>query len=481
MRKILWTAALGVCLGGVVGAGCASTPVSQEVEETGEAEVRLRTVPLLDSPVKGSADGPIAVVAFVTIPCADCAVMREAVEELQRQRPDDVQFVYKHAPRDDLPQSWAAARLLEAAHRQGAFWEMEAALTARMDEIRRGSTRQAGEDIAEELGLNMRQFRADFDNMDVAGRVERDHALALSLEVRHNPTLFINGQVLVAPRRTRQVMEKVAEVDALLAELRADGVAEGDLYEVSVAASQRAQRDAEERRTDAVEVEVLLATMAEVIVEERDLIYGETEDFLVTLVEFSNPECTFSGDSAATVRELAAAYGDELRLVYKPFPLDMHVHSVEASQALLAANRQGQGSRMLMRLFDQQERLGEAGLYEELAGELGLDLERFGRDLVDPALEEEIWASERSARSLKVVSTPEFYINGRRVVGAQSFDYFRAILEDELLRARGMQAESGLRGEELYMALLADERDAAYWRDRAEAEAEAAMEDEQGE
>ncbi len=483
MIKKVWF----LCALGFVAVACTSASTTDDgapgmtmASLEGRSIVDSQLVPLMDSPTRGNPDAPIAVVAFIGFPCTDCELARETFAELQRERPDEVQYVFKHAPRDDLAQSWMSARMLEAAYNQDSFWEFKAALFDRMEDLRGGTARDIGEEIAEDLGLDMRRFRADLESFDIAGRVERDQELAQRLEVRVNPTFFVNGEALVAPRRARNIHGVIENVDAVVTELRANDLPAADLYERSVSAFRGRHQQQVAERSDEVEVEVLVATMSEVIVEEEDLIYGETEDFLVTLVEFSNSECTFSGDAAATIRELAAVYEDELRLVYKPFPHDMHVHSVEASQAVVAAHQQGQGARMLTRLYDRQDRLGEEGLFEDLAREMDLDMDRFARDMQDSELEERIWASHTAGQALNVASTPEFFINGRRVVGAQPFEHFQRLVEDELIRARGLAEESDMSGEALYLALLADERDADYWRARAEelaAEAEGETEE----
>ncbi|HEX2444184.1 MAG TPA: DsbA family protein, partial [Vicinamibacterales bacterium] len=81
-----------------------------------------------------------------------------------------------------------------------------------------------------------------------------------------------------------------------------------------------------------------------------------------------------------------------------------------------------------------QENLAADDL-KRYAKEVGLDLVRFEKDRLDPQNRKKVEADIAEARSLKVASTPSFFINGRFVRGAQPFDMFANVIDEELARA----------------------------------------------
>jgi protein-disulfide isomerase len=116
--------------------------------------------------------------------------------------------------------------------------------------------------------------------------------------------------------------------------------------------------------------------------------------------------------------------------VWKNLPLDTHEHAMGAHLAAAAAERQGKFWEFHDRLFAGQQDLGPQA-YARYARELGLDLARFEKDLADPALRAGIDADKEEARSLGVTATPAFFVNGRFLGGAQSFEAFARLIDGE--------------------------------------------------
>ena len=125
------------------------------------------------------------------------------------------------------------------------------------------------------------------------------------------------------------------------------------------------------------------------------------------------------------VRELLAGYGD-LRYVWRHLPLsDVHPHAQLAAEAAEAAAAQGKFWPMHDQLLDHQDALTAKDLIR-YAGELGVDAERFTRDLREHTGQAKIAADVDSADLSGVSGTPTFFINGKRHHGA----YDTATLSD---------------------------------------------------
>ena len=160
----------------------------------------------------------------------------------------------------------------------------------------------------------------------------------------------------------------------------------------------------------------------------------------VTLVEYSDFECPYCGLAEPVVRELLAGHGD-LRYVWRHLPLtDVHPHALLAAEGAEAAARQGKFWPMHDQLLDHQGALTANDLIR-YAGELGLDIEQFTRDLRNHVGEAKIAADVDSADLSGVSGTPTFFVNGRRHHGAYDIstlsDAVRAARARVLITSRG--------------------------------------------
>ena len=156
--------------------------------------------------------------------------------------------------------------------------------------------------------------------------------------------------------------------------------------------------------------------LAEPVDPDRDHIRGPAGAPL-TLVEYGDFECPFCGKATGVVRELRERFGDELRYVFRHLPLtDVHGYAEVAAEAAEAAAAQGRFWEMHDTLFAHQ---GELEL-EDLAGyaaELGLDVERFVRELQEGVHAQRVRDDVIGAEASGARGTPTFFIGERRHVG----------------------------------------------------------------
>jgi protein-disulfide isomerase len=167
---------------------------------------------------------------------------------------------------------------------------------------------------------------------------------------------------------------------------------------------------------------------------------------LVTIVAFIDYECPYCRKADATLEHLRATYGADLRIVPVVHALPMHAHARPAALAAIAAGMQGRFEPMHARLLTGSL---DDGAIEDRAHTIGLDVGRFDADRAGPAAAQALdHASELAAR-IGVTGTPTFFVNGRRVVGAQSYDVFRAVVDERLAAARAL-VRSGVRASRVY-------------------------------
>ncbi|HUL79389.1 MAG TPA: thioredoxin domain-containing protein [Vicinamibacteria bacterium] len=153
----------------------------------------------------------------------------------------------------------------------------------------------------------------------------------------------------------------------------------------------------------------------------------------VTIVEFSDFQCPFCARARPTVARVREAYGDRVRWVFRHFPLDFHAQAQKAGEAAACAADQGRFWEMHDLLWANGGKLQVADLKAH-AATLGLDVAAFDKCL-DSGQEAAVVERDAAAgQSFGVSGTPAFFVNGRPLTGAQPFDAFAQVIDDELQR-----------------------------------------------
>jgi protein-disulfide isomerase len=182
-------------------------------------------------------------------------------------------------------------------------------------------------------------------------------------------------------------------------------------------------------------------------------------DAKVTIVEWSDFQCPFCSRVVDTLREIEKNYGADVRLVFKQNPLPMHPDAPYAAKASIAAQRQGKFWQMHDKLFEaaasrQQDALKQDKV-DAMARDLGLDTERYHRDVSSPETAQVIRDDQAQAAKLGAGGTPHFFINGARVSGAMPYDSFKVVIDAQLKRANAALA-TGVAKKDLYESLIKD-------------------------
>ena len=150
----------------------------------------------------------------------------------------------------------------------------------------------------------------------------------------------------------------------------------------------------------------------------------------VTIIEFSDYECPFCKRAEPTVEQVVAAYPDKVRLVYRHYPLPFHKSARPAAEAAACANAQGKFWEYHKKVFSAPS-LDDATL-KKLAGEVGLDQAKFDTCLTNKEMAAAVDKDVADASAVGVRGTPAFFINGRMISGAQPFEKFKVIIDEEI-------------------------------------------------
>ena len=153
----------------------------------------------------------------------------------------------------------------------------------------------------------------------------------------------------------------------------------------------------------------------------------------ITLIEFSDFECPYCKKWHDEVfSQLLKEYPDQIRFVYRDFPLsNIHGNAAPAAEAADCAWEQTNYWDYYSKLFNGQYGLSQDA-YQKYAQEMGLDKVKFNECLTSRRYQDEVQNDFDFAAKLGIRSTPTFFINGLAVVGAQPYEVFKQIIDQEL-------------------------------------------------
>lgn len=159
----------------------------------------------------------------------------------------------------------------------------------------------------------------------------------------------------------------------------------------------------------------------------------------VTVAEFADFECPACGGARELLDAMVEKYPNDVRLVFKHFPLSMHPHAEKAARAAVAANKQNKFWELHRLLFENQTALEPENL-EKFAAQAGLDMKRFREDWTSEATADLVARDRKQGEGLDISGTPSLFINGRHFPPSPDFaqDLEEWIkLEIELTRGPG--------------------------------------------
>src|SRR5262249_3049022 len=163
----------------------------------------------------------------------------------------------------------------------------------------------------------------------------------------------------------------------------------------------------------------------------------------VTIVEAAEFACPFCRMAEGTMERIAKEYPNDVRFVWKHYVVHPQVATTPAL-ATCAAQKQGKFWEMKHAVWDaawemvnDRPRMKDAKLLsqenmEKVASDLGLDMTKFKADMASQACKDQIAQAQQAMSTVGVDGTPGFFVNGRPLSGAQPFESFKAVIDQEL-------------------------------------------------
>jgi len=392
----------------------------------------------------GPNDALVTIIEFSDFQCPYCSKVVDPLKGAMADHEGDVRLLFKHFPLGGHAQAGPAAQAAWAAQQQGKFWEMHDLLFANQKALGEADLEKYGQ----QLGLDMTRYNADRKSEEAKKITEGDLRAGTKAGVTGTPSFLINGhpysgampevqwgQIIDYERKAAQALVDAgtprAEVFAALMKdakaSRSSGVA-------------RAARAGEPDPAKTYKVPVAARPQ-----------HGP-DDALVTVVEISDFQCPYCKKVVPAVDQVKQAYPNDVRVVFLQHPLPMHKGARDGARAALAAHRQGKFWEMHDKLFGEPSKMDMATLMG-YAQELGLDTATFELDMAAADLEQMIKDDEALARKLGANGTPAFFVNGRYMSGAASFEQFSALIEEEKAKAQKL-IDAGTPRAEVYAKIL---------------------------
>jgi protein-disulfide isomerase len=158
-------------------------------------------------------------------------------------------------------------------------------------------------------------------------------------------------------------------------------------------------------------------------------------DAPVTIEEFGDFQCPPCGMLSGPLKEMEDEHKNNLKVIFRHLPFPVHAHAFEAACAAEAADLQGKFWEMHDLLYREQPNWSAASnarqVFASYAGMLGLEVDRFAKDMDSPEVKSRVEQDKKRASSLGINTTPSLFINNRSVPpDSLKPDILRKVVDD---------------------------------------------------
>ncbi len=407
-----------------------------------------------DDPKWGDSDALVTILYASDFECPFCSRVVPTLDSIREQYgPDKVRFVFKHNPLPFHKRARPAHYASVVVHRLGgdqAFWKFHHLAF----ENSKALTDENFELWAEMSGVSRASFRRAMRTAEVDSpqsprrKIDWDLDRNREIGIMGTPAFRINGATLSGAQPLAKFQAEIDQQLVLANKLMAGGIPR---RLVSAAAT---VQNFEEPEDDERAEPKLDTTEYRVTVGKDDPQRGPS-DALVTIIMFSDFQCPFCQRVNATLDALLKEYGKDVRLVWKDNPLPFHKEARPAANlARVALAQKGQSGFWAAHdaLFENQKDFGEE-TFKSIAAELKLPWWRVKQAIDKDKYQDVFDSAQELAEGFNARGTPSFFINGRKLSGAQPIEKFRELIDEQLTRAKAM-IEAGVPRAKLYDKIL---------------------------
>ena len=390
-----------------------------------------------DDAVSGAPDALVTLVEFMDFQCPFCEAVQPTLKRLREEYPRaDLRIVFKHNPlpfhKEALPAARAAQTVQKLAGSE-AFFRYADQLFANQRDL----TEDNLELWADEAGVGQASFWNAWESERVITKVEADQELARAIGARGTPNFRVNGVEISGAQpyeQFREVIDRELREARALVDLRVPRI---EIYGQRVATNHQPPNDAED---DEVQTEKKGEDTAIWKVPIGNSPTRGPADALVTIVEFGDYQCPFCKRVQPTLAQLEQRYQGKIRFVFKHNPLPFHLRAMPAAMLAIEAHKQKGAAgfwNVHRRLWDSAPALDDTDL-ESIAKSTGLSLFGVRQAIANLRHKAEAQQDMDLAMDIKARGTPQFFVNGYRVPGAQPLEKFVEVVDQRLEAAEAL-------------------------------------------
>ena len=371
----------------------------------------------------------------------------------EKYGPAKLRIVWKNFPLPFHKQAKPAHAASNAVFELGgneAFWKFHDLAFQNM----RALTPENFSVWAAQAGVDKAKFEAALKDPKHNAKVDADIANGKPAGVRGTPAFLINGKFLSGARPQAAFETEInAQLEAAK-KLAASGTPANKMYETLSGKNfdtSKAKADPSKGKKPQADEK----TVWKVKIPKGTHGTKGPAGALVTIIEFSEYQCPFCSRVLPTISKVMDTYKDKVRVIFMDNPLPFHKRAEPASQLVHEALAQkGQKGFWAAHdlLFENQKKLEDEDL-QKYAAQLGLDVGKVNEAIKTNKYKAKIASYQELAGELNASGTPHFFINGRRVTGAQPFEKFKSIIDEEIKKADAL-LKKGIKPTALYAELI---------------------------
>jgi protein-disulfide isomerase len=404
-------------------------------------------------PMWGKRDAPVTVVVYSDFQCPFCSRVEPTLDQVRTTYgPDKVRMVWKNNPlpfHQNAKPAAEAAQGVFATSGNDAFWKFH-------DTAFKNQSSLSDDNYvkwAQEAGVkDVAAFKTGLSSHKWADKVDKDLNDGKSAGVQGTPSFFVNG-VFINGAQPFDNFKKTIDQELQKAQAKiAAGTAKSRVY-VEMTKENKKNAPAAAKEEDQGEKEDKSVYRIPV---GSSPVLG-SPNALVTIVEFSDFQCPYCSRVEPTLKSIRDKYGDKVRIVWKNEPLPFHNRAEPTAEVALEV-RAEKGDKGFWeihdKLFENQKDLSDEAIVK-LASEVGVSSDKAKKAMADHTHKKVLDSDSDLAEDFQANGTPHFFVNGRRLVGAQPEEKFDQIIDDEIKKAQDAIAK-GTKPSEVYDALTRD-------------------------
>ncbi|HEY8040130.1 MAG TPA: thioredoxin domain-containing protein [Polyangiaceae bacterium] len=405
-------------------------------------------------PMWGKRDAPVTVVIYSDFQCPYCSRVEPTLDQVRTTYgPDKVRMVWKNNPlpfHQNAKPAAEAAQGVFATTGNDAFWKFHDTAFKNQGALSEDSYVKWAQDAGVK---DIAAYKAGLDSHKWADKVDADLNAGKAAGVQGTPAFYVNG-VFINGAQPFDNFKKTIDQELQKAQAKiAAGTAKARVY-VEMTKENKKNAPAAAKDDDDGDKEDTKTVFRVPVGTSPSL---GSPNALVTIIEFSDFQCPFCGRVEPTLKGLRDKYGDKLRIVWKNEPLPFHPRAEPAAEVAMEA-RAEKGDKGFWdahdKLFEQQKDLNDDVL-AKVAADVGLSADKVKNAMTNHTHKKEIDADSDLSEDFQASGTPHFFVNGRRLVGAQPQEKFEKIIDEEIKKAQDLISK-GTKPSDVYDALTKD-------------------------